>query len=96
MPMKKAKVQKENTAKANPKARAGGTLEVMDFKDVAVDVEKVEDTKVREKANRRAKTKVSPRTMARKVDRKANNILIHNNVDYVMNLDIGRVGARTG
>ena len=42
--MRKAKAQKERTAKANLKARAGGALAAMDFKDVAVDVGKVEET----------------------------------------------------
>lgn len=94
--MRKAKAQKERTAKANLKARAGGALAAMDFKDVAMDVGKVEETKAKEKASRRARTKASQRATARKVDRKANNILTRNNVDYVMNLDIGPVIARMG
>jgi hypothetical protein len=36
------------------------------------------------------------RTMARKVDRKASRMLTRSNVDYVMNLDIGRESVRTG
>jgi hypothetical protein len=98
--MRKEKVQKARTAKANLKERVGGALEATDFMDVAVDVEKDAETKAKAKASRRAKAKESQRamarTMARKVDRKASRMLTRNNVDYAMNLDIGQESVRTG